>query len=114
MESYCEIADCERPAFRGGLCALHLKRRQRGLDLSAPLAERMSPEERVIAAGNAWLESGDDDDEYEARRRAFLRACESWMRSRGWRPPPRKTRTPTRARRRVVQMDMPITSPRAE
>jgi hypothetical protein len=112
---YCQMPDCARPVFRAGLCAAHVKRQQRGADLSAPIAERKTAEERVIDAGDAWL-AADGDEDYETTRRAFIRACEGWMRARGWRPPDRSPRAAARPRERtrrsrLVQMDLLPPSP---
>ncbi len=85
---YCEVEGCERPAWRAcGLCPAHLKRLQRGRPLGGPI-EQLSPLERVIIAGSAWLEAdAENDDQYAARLRAFEATCASWLRSKGWRPP---------------------------
>jgi hypothetical protein len=77
MESYCAAGECERPTREGRTyCDAHEKRHQRGQSLSAPLAERLTPKERVLEAGRRWLESdAEDDAEYERNERAFLRAA---------------------------------------
>ncbi len=75
---------CRRPAARGGLCWGHLKQRQRGQALS-PI-EELTPKERVLDAGNAWLEA-EGDEEYRLAEARFVRACEAMVEALGWRPP---------------------------
>lgn len=85
----CSAPDCFREAKRSGLCWTHLKRRERGCPAAAPVAETMSPLERVLVAGNRWLEA-ETDEEHDAALRRFRNACTSWMQSNGWRPPLRQ------------------------
>lgn len=54
-------------------CSTHRKQLQR-TGTMVPIAEKLTPEERAIAAGTAMLEA-DGDDEYAAHRRAWLTAC---------------------------------------
>jgi hypothetical protein len=72
---YCDEPDCERPVAGHGKdkCASHLKQLQR-TGRCVPIAEKLSLEERAIAAGTAMLEA-DSDDEYATRRRAWINAC---------------------------------------
>jgi hypothetical protein len=83
----CIGPECKEPAARGDLCWGHLKQRERGQVLR-PIA-KLTPEERVIEAGSAYLEA-EDDDEFRTTRARFLRMCELLMLSQGWRPPARK------------------------
>lgn len=85
---FCRAPGCTRPVFRLGCCVGHCKRLQRGKAIDTPIAEAMTPLDRVVATGSAWLESG-DDDEYQRRLRHFLDATRRWMRANGWRPPDR-------------------------
>lgn len=80
---------CGRPAARGALCWGHLKQRERGQQL-CPLKRSVSPFERVIVSGSAFLEA-ESDEEYRLRLADFRRAAEGWMRSEGWVPPPADT-----------------------
>jgi hypothetical protein len=83
-EATCIGPECKRPAARGGLCWAHLKQRERGQALR-PIQD-LSHEERVLVAGNAWLEA-ETDEEYEATKAKLLREAERWLAARGWRPP---------------------------
>jgi DNA invertase Pin-like site-specific DNA recombinase len=76
MERYCEIGDCDRLAFRDGKCSTHVKQLQR-TGKTAPIAEKLSLEERVIVTHDEMMRAGDDDDEYERARRAMLLACKA-------------------------------------
>jgi hypothetical protein len=69
---YCTVSDCERPvAGHGkGLCSTHLKQRQRHGKTTA-IAEKVSLEEQVFNAMEAWAEA-DGDEEYEERKRACI------------------------------------------
>lgn len=61
------------------------------------LAEVLDPMEKVIDIGSALVEASSEDDRlYKQRRREFVKACEHFMLSRGWRPP-----SGTRARPRA-------------
>jgi hypothetical protein len=73
MELYCDEPDCDRPvAGHGrGKCSTHLKQLQR-TGKTAPIAEKLTPRERVLEAGDAWLNASDDDDEYDRAERAFI------------------------------------------
>ncbi len=95
---YCSVADCERPVAGHGreVCSSHLKQLQRN-GTTAPIAEKLTPEERAIEAINlmkeirpnaparpglggkfetagAELADAEDDREYQAARREFFRA----------------------------------------
>jgi hypothetical protein len=115
--AYCANSDCDRETIRNRrYCERCAKRVQRGglAALAAPIEEEgKTPMERVIDAGNAWLEAGgeevkksrpavkqkvvdsgidylnagDDDDECAALERAFFRAMDGLYLSRGWTPP---------------------------
>jgi hypothetical protein len=87
MVDRCIGPECERQADRGSLCWGHRKQMERGQVLR-PIA-KLTPEERVIEAGSAYLEA-EDDDEFRTTRARFLRMCELLMLSQGWRPPARK------------------------
>src|SRR5690606_20706867 len=94
VESYCEHGDCSRPAFRGNTCAAHLKRMQRGQPLSTPIAEPLSPEERLLDAMGRLMDTpAEDDDAYRHNKSAVIRAAVTLMRNRGWRPPGETKRT---------------------
>lgn len=94
------VDGCTRPRFRKELCSSHLKRLQRKqkdpsvvvlspISESAPL-EGKTPEERVIDAGSDFLEvSAENEQLYQYKRKAFLRAIEIWAISRGFTPPRR-------------------------
>lgn len=71
MTAYCEAPDCDRPAFRLGLCEAHCKRKQRGRSLSEPIAEPMSLKRRVIEA-SLRLADANTDEEYERAERALV------------------------------------------
>lgn len=95
----CSVDACDRPIFRQGYCSAHFKRKQRNKVVSGPisasvadggvsLGDSLSPEEHVIIAGSALLETSSEDDAlYKFRRRRFLKAAARWMESRGWTPP---------------------------
>ncbi len=76
--AYCDVAGCDdpknpgfaRPAFRNGKCSTHMKQLQR-TGKTAPIAEKLSEEERAIDHGTKMLEA-DSDADYEKHRRAFL------------------------------------------
>ena len=80
MFSACEVDGCSRPSFRRGFCTTHFKRVQRH-GATGGVVQELSAEERVIIAGSEFLEA---DQDYDAKRRAFLRAIASWMVERGW------------------------------
>lgn len=75
MERYCEIGDCDRPAFRDGKCSTHVKQLQR-TGKTAPIAEKLSLEERLIVAHAALMEA-DSDEDHERHRRAMLLAAKA-------------------------------------
>jgi DNA invertase Pin-like site-specific DNA recombinase len=78
--SHCAVGDCERPT-RGGrtLCEAHEKRKQRGQSLTAELAERLTPKQRLLEACNRWIETDPEDDvAYEANERAVVRAAKAF------------------------------------
>lgn len=75
---YCEAPDCDRPAFRLGLCEAHCKRKQRGKPLAEPIAEQLSPKRRALEASIDLVEAGDDDREYAKRERAWLAAVRGY------------------------------------
>lgn len=80
--AYCDVPGCQdpldpdfpRPAFRNGKCSTHMKQLQR-TGKTAPIAEKLNDEERAIEHGTKMLQAGDNDDEYERHRRAWLQAC---------------------------------------
>ena len=90
---WCQAPGCDRetPPRGGSYCEAHWKQKQRGRALT-PIAEVLTPKERVVATGSEHLEA-EDDQEYIETERPFLRACEVWLRTRGWKPPtPRRPR----------------------
>lgn len=106
---YCEAIECIRPAFRSGHCETHVKQLQRH-GITSRIREHQSPEDRLIEACHAFAEcSSDDEGDYEAKRKALLRAGIAWMRARGWSPPKaeayskRHKRTSQRMRRRSLK-----------
>jgi hypothetical protein len=57
------------------------------------LQQVMTPEERAVVTGSAWLEASAEDDElYNYRRRAFMKAAAAWLESLGWKRPPNAAR----------------------
>ncbi len=74
---YCDELDCERPVAGHGSdkCSTHRRQLSR-TGKCTPIAEKLTPEERAIAAGTAMLEA-DSDEEYATRRRAWLVACKA-------------------------------------
>lgn len=100
-----------RAVFRRGFCTAHFKRVQRKKPVGGPIGanimtgemltfkqgepaiQEMSPEERALIAGDAWLQcSAEDDDLYTYRRHAFLKAAASWLEALGWVAPPNAAR----------------------
>lgn len=76
---HCE--NCGDPTRDGNrsFCARCEKRRQRGQSLAAPKQERLSPADRVLEAVGEWVDADSEDDEaYQAKRRAALRACRAF------------------------------------
>ena len=81
--AYCDVAGCEdpkdpgfpRPAFRNGKCSTHMKQLQR-TGKTAPIAEKLTDEERAIESGTKMLEA-DADGDYAKHRRAFLAAAKA-------------------------------------
>lgn len=106
----CAFPDCTEDAQRYGLCWGHAKQKQRGRPLT-PLREVLNPKEAVLAAAVDWVEvDSEDDDAYQRAEQAVLARAESWLRSRGWRPP-----APHRQRQvvlMVVQLTLPLRPPR--
>lgn len=99
LQGDCAIDGCPRPQFRRELCCAHFKRLQRNKPVDGliggglELAEVLDPEERVVTLGSAMLEANSEDDAaYNQKKRAWLKACEELMRSKGWRPPLKKGR----------------------
>jgi hypothetical protein len=83
----CAVEGCRKPAMRrASLCVGHLKRRQRGKDLSTPLRPYGRSDTEVIRAAAKRYAHAEDDDEY---RRA-ARMLSEYVRTRG-------------VRRRIVQ-----------
>lgn len=74
---YCDEPDCDRPvAGHGrGKCSTHLKQLQR-TGKCAPIAPRLTPEQRAQEAGIAMLEA-DGDEEYSRAHRAWISACKA-------------------------------------
>lgn len=73
---YCDVEGCEPPVGGHGrdVCSSHMKQLQRN-GRTQPITEKLSLEERAILAGNALVEAGDNEDEYEAARKVFIQAC---------------------------------------
>lgn len=79
---YCDAPECDDPENPGfprpvgghgkGKCSTHMKQLQR-TGRTVPIAEKLNPEARAIAAGTAMLEA-DGDDDYHRHRRAWLAA----------------------------------------
>lgn len=58
-----------------------------------PEIQEMSPEERALIAGDAWLQcSAEDDKLYAYRRHAFLKSAAAWLEGLGWVAPPNAAR----------------------
>ncbi len=55
--TYCEVADCQRPAVRSGLCERHRKRLRQGKGVGEPLDDRATPYERALAAATEHLDA---------------------------------------------------------
>ena len=90
----CMYDGCDRPVFRKGMCGAHLKRLQRKKPVDGlinggePYLDVMTPEEKVVDAGSKLLETSAENDQlYKYRRKGFLKACEAWVESMGWRRP---------------------------
>lgn len=71
----CAIDDCGNPVASGGLCAGHLKRRQRGMPLHAALLPRPTGLERLSEAALRYADAGDDDGEYTRARDNLRKAA---------------------------------------
>jgi len=83
VDRYCRIADCEdpnnpgfpRPSFRDGVCSSHTKQLQR-TGKTSPIAEQLSPTEKLLDAAARWVETDAEDDEaFERNRRAVVTAA---------------------------------------
>jgi hypothetical protein len=92
----CAVDGCRRPVWRQDLCASHFKRKQRGRVVHSPIGDSIVPggiepgeqlgvEELVLVASNRLADADSEDDEaYEAAKRAVLRAAKGWVASLGW------------------------------
>lgn len=80
VPQYCRVPDCDEVAARGDLCALHLKRQQRGKSLTDPVEEKLTPKQRLIDMALELRDYDDDDNAlgYYAKERAFLRAADAY------------------------------------
>ena len=72
---YCRYPECDEPIAGHGqdVCWTHLKQLQRTGKMK-PIAEKLSPEERVILAANELAEA-DTDGDYKSARKKVLQAA---------------------------------------
>ena len=78
----CRVDGCPHEAGTGGICAAHRKRLQRGGQLDAPVAERLSPFERAMQAALDLADADTTDDAAYARAvDRFRKAAERWIQS---------------------------------
>jgi hypothetical protein len=72
---YCIAPECDPPRPVAGhgkdLCSTHLKQVQRR-GRTTEIAQKVSLEEQVFSAMERWADSGDNDAEYEANKRACI------------------------------------------
>lgn len=79
MTEHCQAPDCDRPQCgHGGLCAAHLKRKQRGKAIDTPIAEPSTPKQRALEASIALVECSGDDAEYNRLERAWQLAVRGY------------------------------------
>ena len=79
----CAASECERPTWgHGDYCATHTKQIQR-TGHTQPIAEKLTPEQRLLEACQSWVDSDPmDDAQYDARLRSLHRAAEAFTRKR--------------------------------
>lgn len=121
----CAIDGCRREAFRQGVCYAHMKRRQRGQDVSTPIGnaswpgglepgEVLSPKEKLLKVAVDYVEcDAEDDDKFKRTEnllvRTAIRLAESCgyvkakdaldlAQSFGWQPPMQHQRARSRKR----------------
>lgn len=64
----CSVAECPNPAVSGELCEAHIKRRQRGKPMTAPVLQRPANAlERLTEAALAYAEAEGDREWTRAR-----------------------------------------------
>lgn len=68
---------CDKPAARGELCWTHVKRKQRGQCLSAPIQERLSPDKRLLAASTA-RNNAESEEDYERLTRQLKQHAKAY------------------------------------
>lgn len=74
-DTYCTVAECETPTRQGRIrCDFHEKRHQRGQPLTAPKAERLSGNARLLEAA-IRLADAEGDADYDKAARDILRAA---------------------------------------
>lgn len=74
-DTYCTVGECEEPTRQGrARCEFHEKRHQRGQSLTAPKAERLSANARLLEAA-IRLADAEGDADYEKAARDILRAA---------------------------------------
>lgn len=71
MQRTCSIDGCQKAAARGGLCWSHIKRRQRHVDIEAPLRVYGQPSAELVKRAALRYAEAADDEEF-ARARALL------------------------------------------
>ena len=76
----CSVADCPKPAKKGGLCWGHLKAAQRGQTVSRELAKRHStPLERLTEAALTYAEV-DADEEWDRAKNNLAKSAVAYTR----------------------------------
>lgn len=83
----CSVPDCQKPADsnRTGLCAMHSRRAQRGLDLEAPAQERLPPFEAFVRSCIGLADADSENDKtYQLAIDRARKAAVRWMRSLGY------------------------------
>lgn len=84
----CSVQDCHKPVGRKGMCWGHLKRLQRGADLSADFQIR--PEDRWSTVLEAVFDLSDlrptDDEGWDKAMNRLRTACRRWAQEVGRKP----------------------------
>jgi DNA invertase Pin-like site-specific DNA recombinase len=75
MDTYCTAPECEAPSREGRIyCEFHNKRHQRGQSLTAPKAERLTANGRLVEVALRFAHA-ETDEEYSKAHRDLLRTA---------------------------------------
>ena len=105
----CHVPECDRPAWSGGLCPAHLKRRQRGKPLSGPVRTRRAAPDAANAGDllrDAALDyaevNAESDADFTRADTRLLEAALARAQAAGWSPPKLDKRDLSKSRRGSV------------